>query len=110
MSPGAANTTVFVAGGTLVGLALLNSKGPTDSSTYKRIWAAGLLTVGLGVAADFVPQIVGPFAVLVVIAAVLKSPNVIGKFLGGTTTSGGAATAAAQSTASGAAARPNQVH
>lgn len=84
MDKAGASTIVLVSGGVLVTLALLT---PNDGSRYKRIWAAGLLTAGLGVAADFVPEIVAPFAVLVIIAAVVKNPGVIGKFTTGTTSS-----------------------
>ena len=82
MNKGTANTVVLVSGGVLVALALI--PGKDGGSAYKRIWAAGLLTVALGIAADFVPEVVGPFAVLVIIAAVVKNPGVIGKFVTGT--------------------------
>ncbi len=83
MNKGTASTIVLVSGGLLVALALIPAKGNVDSSVYKKIWAAGLLTVALGVAADFVPEVVGPFAVLVIIAAVLRNQGVLGGFIGG---------------------------
>jgi len=79
VNKGTANTIVLVSGGVLVALALI--PGNQGGATYKKIWAAGLLTIALGVAADFVPEVVGPFAVLVIIAAVVKNPGVIGKFV-----------------------------
>lgn len=80
MSRSGAATTVIVAGGVLTALALIPAEGQTGSA-YKKVWAAGLLTVALGVAADFVPEIVAPFAVLVIIAAVVRNPGVIGRFV-----------------------------
>ena len=79
MSKGTASTVVLVSGGVLVALALLSSKQGEDR--YKAIWAAGLLTIALGVAADFLPEIVGPFAGLVIVAAVIKNPGSIGSFV-----------------------------
>lgn len=86
MSKGGAATTVIVAGGVLTALALIPAEGQTGSA-YKKVWAAGLLTAALGVAADFVPEIVGPFAVLIIIAAIVRNPGVIGKFVNQPSTS-----------------------
>ncbi len=83
MNPSGAKTIVFISGGTLVALALIKSKSAADVSTYKAIWAAGLLTTGLSIFADFVPELVGPFAVLIIIAAVVASPGTLGNFIGG---------------------------
>lgn len=80
MSPKGATTVVVLTGGVLSALALIPYEGKTGSA-YKKLWAAGLLTVALAAAADFVPEIVGPFAVLIIIAAVAKNPGVLGGFL-----------------------------
>jgi hypothetical protein len=92
VSKGSASTIVLVSGGILVALALLSGKQGEDR--YKAIWAAGLLTVALGVAADFLPELVGPFAGLVIVAAVIKNPGTIGAFVNqkvsSTATTGGA--------------------
>jgi hypothetical protein len=82
VSKSGAATTVIVAGGVLTALALIPAEGQTGSA-YKKVWAAGLLTVALGVAADFVPEIVGPFAILVILAAVATNPGVLGRFVAG---------------------------
>ncbi len=79
MNPSSAKTLVFVSGGLLVGLALLSRKG----DTYKRVWAAGLWTTGLAVVADLAPQVIGPFALLVIVAAVAADQGVLGSFLAG---------------------------
>lgn len=91
MSKGGAATTVILAGGVLTALALIPAEG-NSGSAYKKLWAAGLLTAALGVAADFVPEIVGPFAVLIIIAAVVRNPGVIGKFVAGTAPTAGSST------------------
>jgi hypothetical protein len=80
MSKSTASTIVLVSGAVLAALALI--PGNVGDSTYKRIWAAGLWTMLLGLAADIVPEVVGPFAVLVIIASVVKHPGVLGGFLG----------------------------
>jgi hypothetical protein len=88
VSKGTANMVVLASGAVLVALALIPGH-VGSSSTYKRIWAAGLWTTLLGLVADIVPEVVGPFAVLVIIASVVKQPGVLGGFLGGPTTGGG---------------------
>lgn len=81
MSKGGATTVVIVAGGLLAAMALIPAEGQTGSA-YRKLWAAGLLTTGLAFAADLVPDLVGPFAVLIIIAAAVKNPGVLGGFLG----------------------------
>lgn len=77
-----ATTLVLVSGGLLIALALIPSGEYVTGATYKKLWAAGLWTTALGIAADFVPEIVGPFAVLVIIAAIAENRGVLGGFLG----------------------------
>jgi hypothetical protein len=79
MSKGGANTLVLVSGGVLVALALLTHTPGQDR--YKAIWAAGLLTLALGVFADLAPELVGPFALLVIAAAAIKNPGTVGAFI-----------------------------
>lgn len=91
MSKGGATTAVLLTGGTLIGLALLNDRGSlVEGKTYKKIWAAALLTTGLAFAADIIPDLVGPFCILVIIASIANNPGVVGNFV-----SGGAPKAAA---------------
>lgn len=61
-------------------------EGRAQEKTYKSLWAIGLVTLGLAVAADFVPQIAGPFAVLVLIAMAARNSGAIGSVIGGRTT------------------------
>jgi hypothetical protein len=91
LSRGGATTAVLLTGGTLIGLALLNDGSSlVEGKTYKKIWAAGLLTTGLAFAADIIPDLVGPFCILVIIASIANNPGVVGRFV-----SGGAPKAAA---------------
>ncbi len=86
MSPANAKTLVFVSGGVLVGLALLSR----NQNTYKRVWAAGMWTTALAVVADLAPQVVGPFALLVIVAAVAADQGLLGSFLAGNASAGAA--------------------
>jgi hypothetical protein len=83
LSKGGATTIVLVMWGVLSVLALTSSKGATDGSTYKRLWGSAVAATGLAVAADFVPSIVGPLALAVLIAAVAKNPGWFGNATGG---------------------------
>lgn len=80
MGEGNAKTLVFASGGLLIGLALLSGK----ESTFRRVWAASLWTTLLAVVADVAPQVVGPFALLIIVAAIATDQGVFGKFVAGT--------------------------
>lgn len=73
---------MLVMWGVLSVIALLSSKGATDGATYKRLWGSAVAATGLAVAADFVPELVGPFAVLIIIAAAAKNPGWFGNATG----------------------------
>lgn len=99
MSKGAAQTIVMVMFGLLAAVALLKPEG----SRYKQLWAAAAWSTGLAVFADLTPELVGPFAVLIIVAVAARNPGVIGGVLTGraaasgsppTATTGGAARAA----------------
>lgn len=93
MSKGGAQTIVMVMFGLLAAVALLKPEG----SRYKQVWAAAAWSTALAVFADFVPELVGPFAVLVVIAVAVQNPGVLGGVLSGQA----AAAAPSSSTAKG---------
>jgi len=50
-------------------------------STFAHTWAAGLLTLGLAVAADWAPQIVVPFAFAVVVGYTYANPGLLTRFI-----------------------------
>jgi len=85
MSKSTASTLVLVTGGLLISYALLDARNgkATPEVTYKRIYSSFLATVALGIAADLVPELVGPFAILVIAAAWAKHQGVLGGVLGG---------------------------
>jgi hypothetical protein len=69
---------------------------------YRFAWAAGLITLGLSVLADTVPEVAGPAAILILMAVYWRNRGVLGSVLPQSHT---AATAS-----SPAASRPTQVH
>lgn len=74
-----ASNIVFVTGGVMVVFTLTEHHfKPTDFDLYKQLWAVGLLTLALAVTADFVPEVAGPLALLILTAAAVKK----GKYLG----------------------------
>ena len=84
MSDSTASAVVLATGGVLTVLALLTKPGDASGgggSRYKAIWAAGLLTLALGLASDVLPELTGWFAASVILAAVLKNPGVVGSFI-----------------------------
>ena len=113
MSSRSAATLVLITGGLMVTYAALDAKNGTVTAdvTYKRIYSSFLATAALGIAADFVPEIVGPFAILIIVAAWAKHKGALGGLLGSSGqlasgaagTSGTTATGASSSTAAGAA-------
>jgi hypothetical protein len=67
----------MVAGGAMVAAAILpvfrSPEAAVDASTYKRIWAAGLLTLFLAAMADILPQVTGPLALSLILLVIVKS-------------------------------------
>jgi len=88
VSKATASTIVLVTGAALIVYALLDARNgnATSEQTYKRIYSSFLATVGLGVFADFVPQLVGPFSILVLLAAWANHKGVLGGIIGGAST------------------------
>lgn len=76
---------VFTAGMIECGYVLLRGSrgGLDDGATYKSLWAIGLLTLGLAVFADFVPQVAGPFALLVLVAMIVRNRGELGGVISG---------------------------
>lgn len=68
----------------------INSGG---EGLFKRLWGVGMLGLMLSAAADFVPQIAGPFALLVLAGYATSGgdkaiTNILGKVSGGGSTTG----------------------
>lgn len=73
-----ASKIVLVSGGIMAVWVLVSApKGSTK--TYKRLWGIGALTLGLSIMADFLPEIAGPFALLVLAAGTVKNQGKIGR-------------------------------
>lgn len=79
-------STVVLLAGALMAFYVLRSK--PEGSRYKALWAVALMTLGLSVLADFAPDLAGPFAVLVMIAAYMRHKGTLGKVLPGQGTTG----------------------
>lgn len=83
MTSGQAERMVLVAGGIEAGFVLLRHRhSPDEGRAYKSLWAIGLLTLGLSIFADFVPEIAGPFALLVLVAMAARQRGDLGAVLG----------------------------
>lgn len=103
-----ARKTVLVSVFVLLLVSVYKQRGSTaaagESSVFRAAWGAGVVGMFLSLLADFVPQIAGPFAGLIVLgsltnggeAALAKALGLIGPPPGGssTSTSPGAAPAA----------------
>jgi hypothetical protein len=79
VSKGTAQTIVLVMFGILLAMAALKPQG----SRYKQVWASAVWSSGLAVFADLVPELVGPLAVLIVIASAAKNPGALGGIIAG---------------------------
>lgn len=73
---------VFVVGALMAVYVLIRGSKDPGADTFRSLWAIGLLTLGLAVAADFVPQVAGPFAILVGVAMAVRNSGEIGQVLG----------------------------
>jgi hypothetical protein len=74
MEPGA---VVMTAGAAMVAASIIpvfrSPEGLLDTSTYKRLWAAGLLTLFLSAMADILPQVTVPLALSLILLVIVKS-------------------------------------
>lgn len=85
-APSSAAKTVLAAGGVLTALTLAQAARSPSSfyqgGVYKRVWAIGVVTLALGVAADFAAPVIVPFAVAMVVGFALKNPGAFGGVFG----------------------------
>jgi len=86
VTPKNATTIVVITTGVLIMLALLKAQ---PGSTYKKIWASGLAGTALAFAADIVPELVGPFALLILLVAVEKNYGLLSGAAGISSSSSG---------------------
>jgi hypothetical protein len=75
---------VFVCGGLEAAVVLAQAKqtGRDEGTVVRQVWAIGALTLGLAIFADFVPEVAGPFALLVLVALAARSRGELGLLLG----------------------------
>ncbi len=86
MDTATASKVVLISGGIMAVWVLVTPNEQT--ATFKRLWGIGALTLALGIMADFVPQIAGPFALLVLVAGGTKNSGKIGKTIDSATGKG----------------------
>lgn len=76
MSEKSAKTVVLLAGALMFAAIGIRRKQIPDP--FRFAFAAGVITLGLSVAADVAPQIAGPFALLVLTAVYWRNRGVLG--------------------------------
>lgn len=99
ISPQTARRWVLVSMVLLLAMGAYKGSKPGDVGMAKRLWGVGMLGTMLCMAADFVPQLAGPFALLVVLGYATTGgdkaiTNVLGKVSGSSTTTTNPAQAA----------------
>ena len=90
IAPETARRWVLVSMVLLLIMGTYKGSKPGDVGMAKRLWGVGMLGTMLSMAADFVPQLAGPFAVLVVLGYATSGgdkaiTNVLGKVSGADT-------------------------
>lgn len=93
ISPETSRRMVLVSIVLLLGMGVYKSSKPGDVGMARRLWGVGMLGLILSAAADFVPTLAGPFALLIVMGYATDGgdkaiENVLGKVSGGGSTVG----------------------
>lgn len=82
MDESQANKAVLVAMVVLIAAAYLeNHFNPLNFNLYKRLWGIGALTLLLAITADFVPEVAGPLALLILTAVAVHDSKYFGQAL-----------------------------
>lgn len=88
MTPTKSKQVVLVSMLALMAISVYRQKGD-PGTLYKRVWGTGVLGVMLSLMADFIPDVAGPFAGLVVLGALTNGGDkAINNLLGGVTGAG----------------------
>jgi hypothetical protein len=90
----------IVIGGLLVGGAAMVYGGRNQSfaTNYRKVWGLILLAIGGAALADFAPQIVGPYMIIVILVMLLSNESSLGGLF---STAGKAAGGSSKATSSG---------
>lgn len=101
MSPETARKVVVASA--VIGAAAIvyqaKSSGTPTTTTYRRVWGLLLLVIGGSVLADFVPGIVGPYMVLVLLGFLLANRGGLGALFRSASTAAGTGAAAPKGSA-----------
>lgn len=66
MNESQANKAVFITAGVLIAATFVEiAYAPNKPNPFKRMWGIGILTLVLAITADFVPEVAGPLALLI---------------------------------------------
>lgn len=106
MNPVTSRRLVLVSLLGLLALATYRGNLSGDQGLSKRLWGVGMLGLMLSAAADFAPQLAGPFALLVLLGYATSGgekaiTNLLGKVSGGGSAGGTAITEQVRSTPPG---------
>ena len=78
MNQATARKLVLASLGTMFAvIAVRSAQGKEKGSTFRRLWATGTLALLLGAAADFIPDIAGPLALLIGITYIMGAEDAI---------------------------------
>lgn len=81
MQQATARRLVLVSLGTMFGvIAIRSAQGKEKGSTYRRLWATAALALLLSTAADFIPDIAGPLALLIAMTYIMGAEDTIAEW------------------------------
>jgi hypothetical protein len=84
VNPETARRVVLISMGLMFAVTAMGKspvKGGQKTSTYRKLWATGALGLLLSLLADFIPEIAGPFALLVALTYMMGAEATIADWL-----------------------------
>lgn len=82
MTANTSQKVVVVAGAVELAYVFADRNRAGGDATYRRAWGVGILTVALAAFADVVPEVAGPFALLVAVALLAREQGSLANTLG----------------------------
>jgi hypothetical protein len=82
VNPATARRIVLLSLGTMFAVTTVkHAQGQQTGSTYRRLWATGVLALLLSAMADFAPDVAGPLALLIGITYIMGTEDTIANWL-----------------------------
>jgi hypothetical protein len=82
VNPETARRLVLLSLGTMFAVTTMrHQQGKLGGSTYRRLWATGVLAILLSMFADFVPEVAGPLALLIGLTYIMGAEETIAAWL-----------------------------